>query len=345
MAPTLSSNVMTFDQSFYQWMHDRVAQYMKEDPQINWVPQGLASVQDAPEYKKPIFGASVGVTGETKLGLNYQKMETPKSHYVYPLNYVRGNIYYDVNDMQMEGKYLVQRKAAELSTWLDQVKQAIFKGVRTGQGTAAAPTPCMYDSEGIGHGAVLNTGIIEQSTLVEDLDGTDSKLAAAGDIMLALDKMFGSIPFRFRDGRRVMVGCDDLFARMARKALFRGATNQQSELDLWFQEHAAEVAVPGVVTGMNGQQAQPTPLVSDKLFLNQVAGTVMTEADTKGTHSRLFMAVVDADILEQAYSRMGMVGEDRYNSIQSVMQNWSARCSGCVHQPTAVVFSEQITWA
>ena len=155
--------------------------------------------------------------------------------------------------------------------------------------------------------------------------------------MLALNKMLGAIPFRFRDGKRIVVGCDDLFARTARKALFRGSTNQMSELDLWLSEHTT--------SGLNGQQIQPQLIVSDKLFLNQVAGTVFTEADTIGTHSRLFMAAVDPSIVEQAYSFIGMVGEDRVNSIQSVLQNWSARCSGCVHQPLALRFSEQITWA
>lgn len=330
---------MTFDQSLYMALNAQAAKYMREDPQINWIPQAVITPQDAPEYKKPIFSESIGVTGETKLGLNTQKMETGKSHYVYSLNYVRGNVWYDVNDMQMEGVYLVQRKAQEIAYWQDQVKQAIFKGVRTAVPTAASPTPTMYDSDGLGKGAVLNTGIIEQATLVQDLDGTNSQLTAAGDIYLALSKMLGSIPFRFRDGRKVFIGCDDLFARTARKALFRGATNQESELDLWLKEHSDQVYV------LPGQEAAPKPVVSDKLFLNLVAGTSKTEADTKGTHSRLFMAVIDPSIVEQAYSRYGMVGEDRYNSIQGVMQNWSARCSGCVHQPTAVVFSEQISWA
>jgi hypothetical protein len=251
---------------------------------------------------------------------------------------VRGDIYYDVNDMQMEGVYLVQKKAQELATWQDQVKQAIFKGVRTAVPTAAAPTPSMYDALGAGQGVVLNDGIIEQSTLVIDLDGANSALLAAGDVYKALSKIVNSIPFRYRDGRQVIIGCDDLFVSKARTALFRGATNQISELDLFLNEQAGPM-------GQNGQMVAPKLIVSNKLFLNLVAGTVMTEADTTGTHSRLFAAVIDPEILEQAYSRVGMVGEDRFNTIQAVVQNWSARCSGCVHQPLAVVYSEQITWA
>jgi hypothetical protein len=338
--PTLTSNVMTFDQSLYQALNAQAVKYIKEDPQLNWIKQAVITPIDAPEYKKPIFGNSVGVTGQTKLGLGNQQMTTPKSHYVYNLNYVRGDIYYDVNDMMTEGQYLVQRKAQELSTWEDQVKQAIFKGVRTGVPTAASPIATMYDADGLGKGAVLNTGIIEQATLVEDLDGTNSQLIAAGDVYKALSKMLGSIPFRFRDGRRVVIGVDDLFVRNARRALYRGATNQISELDLFLSENSGPM-------GQQGNIVLPRLIVSDKLFLNQVVGTTKTEADTKGTHSRIFMTVEDpaGEILEQAYSRFGMVGEDRYNSIQSVVQNWSARCSGCVHQPTAVVYSEQITWA
>lgn len=340
MAPTLTSNVMTFDQSFYQALADQAVRYVREDPQLNWIKQAVVTPIDAPEYKKPILGNSIGITGQTKLSVPNQKMETPRSHYVYPLNYVQGMIYYDVNDMLTEGKYLVQRKAQELATWENQVKQAVFKGVRTGVPTAASPIATMYDADGLGKGAVLNTGIIEQATLVEDLDGTNSALLAAGDVYKALSKMVNSIPFRFRDGKRVVIGCDDLFVSKARTALFRGATNQISELDLFLTEQSGPL-------GQNGQEVKPKLIVSDQLFLNQVAGTSKTEADTKGTHSRLFATVEDpsGEILEQAYSRFGMVGEDRYNSIQSVGQNWAARVSGCVHQPTAVVFSEQITWA
>lgn len=321
---------MTFDQSLYQALDKTAAKYFREDPEINWIPRATVDILDAPEYKKPIFGNSIGVTGETRLGASKQRMETPKSHYVYPLNYVQGDIYYDQNDMMTEGVYLVQRKAQEIATWEDQVKQAIFKGVRTGIPSATGINT-MYDANGAGQGAVLNTGIIEQATLVENLNGGDSKLDAAGDVYLAMAKMYRSIPARFRDGRKVVFGWDDLFDQYARKALFRGSTNQQSELDLFLNEHADKIE---------------RRIVSDKLFLNLVAGATKTEADTIGTHSRIFCGVIDPNIVEQAYSRVGrMPGEDRVNVAGSVTQRWAARCSGCVHQPLGIVYSEQITWA
>ena len=339
---TTTSNVLTFDKSLYQALNEKAVKYFREDPDLNWVPQKIITPNDVPEYKKPIFGNSIGVTGQTNLGLNQQVMDTPKSHNVYKLQYVRGDIKYDVNDMMMEGRYLVQRKAQELATWEDQVKQAVFKGVRTGTPTATG-TPTMYDENGIGQGQTLTTGIIEQATPITDLNGTDSLLNAAGDVNLALTKMLQSIPARFRAGRKVIMGMDDLFSFNGRKVLFRGSTNQQSELDMFFSEHASELATPNLVSLTNAM-INPKPVVSDKLFLNQVAGVSKTEVDTKGTHSRLFAAVVDPEVLEQAYSRIGMVGEDRVNTIQQVLQNWSARVKGCVHQPLAVVYSEQITW-
>jgi len=328
--PTLTENVRVFDQSFYQAMSEIVGGYFQEDPDTNWIHQKVIIPTDAPEYKKPLFGFSTGVTGETKLGDASISMETSKDHKVYNLNYVRANIKYDVNDMMIEGKYLVQRKAQELATWYDQVKQAVFKGVRTGLPNATG-TRTMYDSTGKGQGTVLNVGIIEQATLVENLNGGDSLLDAAGDVYKALTKMLRTIPSKYRDGRKVKLGMDDLFAFNARNALFRGATNQDSELDLFFKEW--------------GLKLDGDPIISDKLFLNQVAGDTKTEADTIGTHSRLFVAISDPEIVEQAYSRVGMVGERRDDLIQSVIQNWAARLSGCVHRPEAVLYSEQITWA
>jgi len=326
---TTTDNVGTFDARFYQAMNQKAKEYFMEDPQLNWLPQAIIQPQDASQYKKPIYGASIGVKGNTSLSMPDLKMQTPKSHNVYDLEYVEGNIYYDANEQLQEGQFLLQKKQQELKTWQNQVKQAIFKGVFTDGFTSA----------GLGVGNRLNTGIIEQATLVQNLNGTDSLMDAAGDVYKALSKMVNSIPFRYRDGKTVVIGCDDLFLSKARSALFRGATNQISELDLFLQELSTGTYA------QNGQMVAPKLLVSDTLFLNTVAGTTKTETDTLGTHSRLFATVSDPDIIEQAYSRVGMVGEDRYNTIQAVVQKWAARCSGCVHDASAVVYSEQITWA
>jgi hypothetical protein len=217
----------------------------------------------------------------------------------------------------------------ELWTWEQQVKQALFKGVFT-QGFTAA---------GAGVGVRLNNGIIEQATLVEDLDGTNSQLTAAGDVYKALSKMVNAIPFRYRDGKTVVLGCDDLFASKARIALFRGATNQISEMDLFIQEQSQDAFA------QNGQKVAPKLIISDALFLNKVAGTTKTEVDTLGTHSRLFAAVIDPQIIEQAYSYLGLVGEETHGSFQAIDQQWAARISGCVHDALAVRYSERITWA
>jgi hypothetical protein len=325
---TTTSNVGVFDESFYRAMSDQALKYFMEDPQLNWVPQAIQGPLNAPQYKKPIYGASVGVGGAHQLGLPSNVMQTPKSHKVYGLEYVYGDIFYDMEDMMLEGKYLLQRKMQELNTWENQVKQSVFKGVFT-QG---------FSSAGLGQGKRLNDGIVEQATLVENLNGTDSLMDAAGDVYKALSKIVGTIPFRYRDGKQVVIGCDDLFVRKARGALFRGATNQISELDLFLTEQSGPL-------GQNGQLVQPKLVVSDALFLNTVAGTTKTEADTVGTHSRLFATVIDPNILEQAYSFLGRVGEETHGTIQSLTERYAARVSGCVHDANAVVYSEQITWA
>jgi len=195
MAPTDTSNVGSFDASVYTALNAQAARYFREDPQLNWVPQAVQKPLHAPIYKKPLHGASVNVRGAHNLGLSEMKMDTPQNTREYNLEYCYGDIYYDVNDAIMEGQYLPQRKAGEQAEWVHQVKQSIFKGVFT-QGFSAA---------GAGQGKRLNDGIIEQATLVEDLDGVDSALAAAGDVYKALSKMLKTIPFRFRDGKQVFI--------------------------------------------------------------------------------------------------------------------------------------------
>lgn len=323
-----TSFVGVFDTRLYQDLNARAAGYMREDPQINWLPVHNTPKLNAYEYKKPLYSESIGVKGAHQIGLSQRMMETPKSYRVYDLEGVEADIYYDMNDMTMQAEYLAQEKTQEISVWADQVKQSFFKGVFTEGFTAA----------GAGQGKRLNNGIIEQATLVQDLDGTNSQLTAAGDVYKALDKIVGSIPFHYRDGRQVMVGCDDLFRRKARTALFRGATNQMSEFDLFFKELAESNP-----TGTDPMVKKPL-IVSDKLFLNLVAGTTKTETDTVGTHSRLFAAVVDPEIIEAALSFYGLVGEKQEPTIRGVNQKWFARVCGCVHRVDAVVYSEQITW-
>lgn len=324
-----SENVGAFDTVVYEMLNSVAGKYFQEDPQLNWIPQATQGPVDAPKYKKPLYGASVGVTGAEKLGLPNITMKTPQNTIEYDLEYVIGDIWYDANDMLMEGPYLAQRKTQEVLEWGHQVKQSIFKGVFPGG----------FNSAGVGQGVRLNDGIIEQATLVQDLNGGDSLLDAAGDVYKALSKMVNTIPFRYRDGKTVVLGCDDLFASKARTALFRGATNQISELDLFLQELSQESFA------QNGQKVAPKLIISNDLFLNLKVGTTKTELDVLGTNSRLFAGVIDSEIIEQAYSRVGLVGEDVYNSVKGVNQRWAARCSGCVHRPEAILYSERITWA
>jgi hypothetical protein len=317
---TRTTYIGSFDQSVYQALNDQALRYAAEDPDTNWLPQAISTPIWAKTYKKPIYGASIGVQGSHDIGDSNIAMETPQNSAVYKLENVDGFIYYDADDLAVEGKYLPQRKAQEMQTWWHNVKQSIFKGVFT-KGFSAA---------GAGQGNRLNEGIIEQATLVEDLDGANSALLAAGDVYKALTKMMYTIPSRIRQGRKVVIGVDDMFAFNARRALYRGATNQISEFDLFLNEFAPFV---------------DRVVVSNDLFLNLVAGTTKTEADTLGTHSRIFMGVVGEGIAEQAYSFLGLVGEKPEPLIQGAVQRWTAKCAGCVNDVTGVLYSEQITWA
>jgi hypothetical protein len=324
---TTTNNAGVFDKRYIQALNEIAAKCMEEDPQINWINQNVVTPAHAPLYKKPIYEESIGIKGSHKLSLATSAMSTPQTTKEYNLEYVEADIAYDINDMLTEGQYLIQRKSQELRKFQTSVKEAIFKGVFT-EGFVGD----------VGQGVRLNDGIIEQATLVQDLDGTNSQLTAAGDVYKALNKMLGSIPYRYRDGKQVFVGVDDLFVRNARRALYRGSTNQISEFDLFLNETQGDMA-------QQGNETRPRLIVSDKLFLNRRSGTTKTETDVVGTHSRIFMAIIDPEILEQVYSFYGIVGEETHGSIQSVDQKVAARCQGCVYRPEAVVYSEQITWA
>jgi hypothetical protein len=77
---TTTSNVGVFDDATYQALSAQALKYFAEDPQLNWLPTAYATPIKAEIYKKPIFGASIGVGGAHRLGLPDRTMETPKSH-------------------------------------------------------------------------------------------------------------------------------------------------------------------------------------------------------------------------------------------------------------------------
>lgn len=322
---TSSTNVNAFDKSLYEALAAMATKYAREGAigqMVSRLPVAPGIQFNANQYKKPIYGESTGVSGG-KPSLNKEKMLTVKNTNVYNLKNVNAYVYWDQEDMMEQGPYLVQQKAEQMAEWARQANMSLFKGVYT-KGYSAPATAATGSA---GQGSQLTNGILDQATTVADLDGTDSTLAAAGDVYKALVKMVTSIPFRYVSGKKITLGMTPHFYDMANSALFTNDSGV-TEWDQFFKLH---------MNGSSPYQVDGQIIYSDDLF--------KTSTDITNTNDRLFACITENNIIERAYSRgFALMGEDT-NSIGGVDQTWTTKLKGCVHDANAVLYSEQIAWA
>ncbi len=165
----------------------------------------------------------------------------------------------------------------------------------------------------------LSPGFLSQATTVEDLDGTDSALSDAAGYLDAMIKMYETIPLRFRDNMKVGMLMDYKFYQKAGTTFF--ANTAVSAMDK-FKELYVDTGLVQIIIGDTA---------------------VLDPGDTVNTHSRIFSWGNDSSVLKRVYSRgFSMLGEVP-NTIGGVNQSWATYFAACVIQPSAVLYSEQIT--
>ena len=317
MTITTTTGINAFDRKFYQDLASKAAKYHRE--MYKGVLEAIPMIQlnfNIDSYKKPIFGASEGITGG-KPGVLSEAMQTAKSHKVHGLANVNAHLAWDDEDIMNLGPQFVEQKAEQLSEWARQGVISVMKGVYS-EG---------YNSSIVGQGELIADGIQTNATSITNLDGTNSALVAAGDVYKALVKMVESIPFRYIDGiGSVNLLMNPYFYSMANSALF---TNDSGVTE-WEQF-------------LRFYKSSDSPYKVGKIFFSDdlalVGGT-----DTVGTHSRIMAWVEDPAIVERAYSRgFGIMGETK-NYANGVDQMWTVKLAGCVNDANGVSFSDQITF-
>lgn len=310
-----STNVNVFDKTLYETLSNIAAKYHRESPMINVIPEARLEF-NVEQYKTPYYGESKNVHGGRPDVLS-DKMETAKNYKIFELKDVYATLYWDQYDMMMDGQYLPQTKNEQLSEWARNAGISLFKGVYANG----------YNSSGVGQGAKLINGILDDATSVIDLDGTDSTLTTAAQVYYALNKFITSIPFRYASGKVIHLGMSPHFYEMANSATYTN-TAGLTEWEEFMNKH---------VNGPSPYKVSPEIIFSNDLFL--------ASTDTAGTHDRLFAFIADPTIIQRAYSRgFGMMGES-INHVGGVTQTWTTKLAGCVIDPNAVIYSEQIAWA
>ena len=350
MTRTLTQNVNAFDKQFYQAISKTAGQFARDSNSgalIGRIPKATPEnsniLNDATQYKKPLFEESVGVTGGVP-SLDQEMMTTSKDHAVYDIVNVNAYLHWDKEDLVQEGPYFSQMQREQLAEWARQSNMSIMKGVHKGG----------FNEDGTGQNSRLNWGILDQATMVLNLDKTNSALTTAGDVYNALSNFCNAIPYQYRAGKKIILGATPGFYDHANAAAFT-YNNGETEWEQFFRIH---------VKGQSPLKVDEDIIWSDDLFADLGANVgdaanVAThydcadgsrnnaytpETDVLATTDRLFAAIMEPDIVERAYSRGFSLRGEAKNYVGGITQSWTIKEAGCVHRPLAVLFSEQITW-
>lgn len=342
---TLTENVNAFDIKLYQSLSEIAAGYARDNASgqlIGRIPLAPGILDNATQYKKPLFEETQGVTGGVPSLGDFQMM-TSQDTRVYPLKNVNATLHWDPEDQMADGKYLVQKQREQLAEWARQANISIMKGVYKAG----------IDNAGLGSGTKLIDGVLDNCTMVLNLDGTNSALTTAGDVYTSLVNFLTAIPYRFRAGKKIILGASPHFYDMANSATYT-YNNGETEWEQFFRIH---------VKGASPMKVSEDIIWSDDLFLDTGAlvgdatnstnydcadgsrdNTYTRESDTLGTSDRLFAMIAEPNIVERAYSKgFGIRGEAK-NYVGGITQSWTVKEAGCVHRPLAVLYSESITW-
>lgn len=314
-----NANLSAFDQRVYQALSDRATKYYRENLKRSvYIPIATTPVLDQKEYKKPIYDKTQGFRSYDGYTATPDRAAVGKKNKIYDLKDVQVGLYFGPDEIMLEGQYLAQTKGQVMEELARQVDLSIWKG-HFDEG---------YDVSGNPVGNRLVNGILDDATTVADLNGGDSVLDAQGDVYKALTKMVESIPFRYRDGRDLVLGMTSNFFSKANSSTFTfdgGATEWDT-----FKAKYIDSNIPGFHIS--------NIIVSDEAFT--------ASGDTGGlTDDRLLIFIPDSDIVERAFSRKISLMGSQESLIGGINQGWGARFAGCVHDVSGVLYSEQITWA
>lgn len=320
-----ATNILAVDETQYRAVPDRAAQYWDEKATANLLPliQDPKIQWDQLEYRHPYFGLSKAGFGSHEYTPEGRKASTPLNYKTYYLESMQVIVGYDINDIAARGVTMLnQMQEAQIRQFVYDVDYAYWHGI--------------FDENGI----QLNDGFLKQATIVENLNNTDtnSTLSTKGDIWKGIKKMIDTIPFKYRQQAPMyLFVTPNVIAEASDPARIY---NDKIELEKIYDSF--------VYNAPDGYRLFDI-IVTDQikaLATDTASGDGAGAADTGGsTDDRMFLAVVDPDIIGRVESRpLSLLGQIP-DGIGGVKTNWANRFAPCVFNPEAVLYSEKIVWA
>ena len=197
---------------------------------------------------------------------------------------------------------------------------------------------------GLAHGVIekgvkLNKGMLEQCTVVENLNGTDSKLTTKGDGWKAIKKMVETVPLAVRQnaGGMTLRMTENFYNEISAP---ERVYQDKVEWDFIFRKYMGPEAI--------STQKITKIIITDKienLATDVATGEGGGAADTGGTtDDRLMLTLEDIRFMARVLSR-GPSLIDEQKRLINIDQMWGWKGGACVFNPNAAIVSEKIVWA
>lgn len=318
-----ATNVLSVPKSgFYQAVSERVKKYWMEKTTASYLPSVEGSLQlDQMEFRSPYFGQSKAGFGSHQYTPQGRKASTPLNYKTFYLESMQLSIGQNVNDLAAQGQnILTQMQDAQIRQFVYDVDYAHWHGI--------------FDESGV----QLNSGYLEQSTIVENLNGTNSTLTTKGDIWKGIKAMIDTIPFKYRQqAPMVLFTTSNIIAQASDPARIY---NDKIELEKIYDSF-----IYNAPEGYRLSAIIPTDQIT-ALATDTASGDGSGAADTGGsTDDRMFLAVIDPEILGRVESRQFSLLGQTPDGIGGVINNYATRFAPCVFDSSAVLYSEKIVWS
>jgi len=317
-----ATNIKTLTETQYRAISDQVGKYWMDRATANVIPliQDPSIRLDQKEYRHGYFSKSKAGVGTHEYTPILDRAETPLNYKTFYMENMQIALGFDINEIAETGETILnQMQNAQLQQYVYDIDYAYWHGI--------------FSKNNI----QLNDGLLQQATIVENIDGTDSALGTKGDIWKGIKTMIDTIPFKYRQqAPMVLFVTPNILAKASDPARIY---NDKIEM-----EKIMDSFIFSAPEGYRLLDIIPTDQIT-ALATDTASGEGSGAADTGGsTDDRMLLTILDTDVIGRVESRpFSMLGE-MPNGLGGVISNWATKFGGCVFDPSAVLYSEKITW-
>lgn len=320
-----ATNITVLQEAQYRAVSNAIGKYWLEKTSASYIPliSDPAIRLDQKEFRHSYFGQSKAGFGSHEFTPILDRAETPLNYKTYYLENLQLALGYNINEIAEKGDAILnQMQLAQIEQYIYDVDYAYWHGIFAERNNKVQ----------------LNSGILEQATIVENLNGTNSTLATKGDIWKGIKAMIDTIPFKYRQNSQMV-----LF--VTPNILAEASDPTRIYNDKVEMEKIMDSFIYSAPQGYRLNDIIPTDAIT-ALATDTASGDGSGAADTGGsTDDRMVLAILDPSVIGRVESRSFSLLGDVNDGLGGRISNWATKFAGCVFDSSAVLYSEKIVWS